>query len=100
MSFAKELLKLQASQTAVCKVGVILKKLPPKDSEVLASVLNSPENSPKRLSNTQIAKFLKSENYSISTSTVDRHRRGDCSCEQQEIDVIVYRKARKTSLAR
>ncbi len=82
MSLADKLQKLQDEQRTLCKIGVVLEKLPPKDSAALVAVLAAPEGQPNRLSNVQIARFLKEENYSLSVSSVDRHRRGDCACSQ------------------
>lgn len=82
MSIADKLQKLQDSQRTLCKIGVIIHDLPKKDAEALVAVLNTPEGVPNRLTNVQIAKFLKDENYSLSVSSVDRHRRGDCGCSQ------------------
>lgn len=82
MSIADKLKKLQDSQRTLCKLGTVISELPPKDAEALEAVLQVPEGTPNRLTNVQIAKFLKEENYSLSVSSVDRHRRGDCGCSQ------------------
>ena len=82
MSLAAKLKQLQDDQRTLCKIGVILAELPPADSTALKAALDAPEGEPHRLTNVQIAKFLREEKYQLSVSSVDRHRRGDCACSQ------------------
>jgi hypothetical protein len=65
-----------------CKIGVLLygNKLSKKDADTLKTILEIPEGTPGRVSNSALGKVFREENLDISTSTVDRHRRRECGC--------------------
>jgi hypothetical protein len=71
-----------------CKIGNLLQgdNLSAKDREQLETALNTPLTDSKRITNAALARLLREEGYDISDSSMDRHRRKDCSC---------YRKASK-----
>lgn len=70
---------------AACKIGSLLtgSVLSTEDKETLSKILAVPEGTPKRLTNTAIAKVLRAEGFDISNSAVDRHRRLDCACNRK-----------------
>lgn len=83
MSLSDRLVEASTNTTQpLCKIGKILAgdKLTPKDKAYLVEVLSVPETTPNRLNNTAIAKVLREENFDVSNSAVDRHRRQDCPC--------------------
>jgi len=59
---------------AWCTVCSLLKQLQPKESQALQTRLDN-----KNISHMSISLVLKNNGYSISDSTVGRHRRGRCS---------------------
>jgi hypothetical protein len=65
-----------------CKVGQILEEssLSEKDKQTLIYYLDMTINNPNRLTNTAIARALRSEGFDISNSSVDRHRSKQCPC--------------------
>lgn len=75
-------LKIAAEHSSkrFCKIGVLLQNLPSKDRIALEEAINTPEGTPNRISNSDLFKLLREENYDISLSTVDRHRRHTCGC--------------------
>jgi hypothetical protein len=56
-----------------CHTCALLADLQPKESQALADALADP-----RFSNAGLARILKDEGYSIASSTIGRHRRGEC----------------------
>lgn len=72
------------SKSKLCKIGVLLNspELDAKTKENLEAVLNVPESNPSRIPNTTLGRILREEGYDISNSTVDRHRREECSCRR------------------
>lgn len=83
MSLSEKLNSVANSSVAkICKIGAILASstLSIKDKETLKSILSQDINDPKRVSNVDIGKILREEGYDVSNSSVDRHRRNDCSC--------------------
>jgi hypothetical protein len=71
-----------------CKIGNLLQgeNLSTKDKENLEVALNTPITDSKRITNAALARLLREEGHDVSDSSMDRHRRKDCSC---------YRKASK-----
>jgi hypothetical protein len=59
---------------AWCTVCTLLKELQAKESQALQLRLDN-----KNISHMSISQVLKSNGYSISDSTIGRHRRGRCS---------------------
>lgn len=60
-----------------CSVNTLLRSLPDVESRALAAMLDD-----DGWLGSDIAKVIRSEvDVSISGTTVQRHRRGDCSCE-------------------
>lgn len=72
----------KSSQTALCKLGVILQStsISSEDRNYLKSVLDVEDTDPNRIPNSQIGRILREEGYDMSNSAVDRHRRKDCPC--------------------
>ena len=56
-----------------CLTCSLLHSLPDGESEALANALADP-----RFSNMGLSKILKDEGYSLASSTIGRHRRGEC----------------------
>ena len=56
-----------------CHTCALLAKLPPVEAEALADALANP-----RFSNSGLSKILRDEGYPIASSTIGRHRRGEC----------------------
>ncbi len=86
MSLSEKLLEATKKASAsTCKLGTLLQGdiLSTKEKEQLSQILAVPENDPRRVPNTAVAKVLRDEGYDISNSSVDRHRRGDCSCNRK-----------------
>lgn len=75
--------KIEAAQRA-CKIGIILvsSDLSDKDKQNLKAILDVDQNDPTRVPNSTLAKILREENYDVSNSAVDRHRRGECACNR------------------
>jgi len=86
MSLSDRLSKAaEMARISLCKVGVLLSTdaLNAKDKEHLASILEVPMGDPRRIPNSILAKVLREEGHDISNSSMDRHRRGDCSCARK-----------------
>lgn len=86
MSLSDKLSKVaQMAEASVCKVGVLLTtdKLNEKEKQQLSTILNVPMDDPRRVPNSTLGKVLREEGHDISNSSVDRHRRGDCSCTRK-----------------
>jgi hypothetical protein len=73
------------AKVVLCKVGALVEGtiLPAKDKEYLLNALNTPEGSLNRLTNADIGRVLREEGFDISNSSVDRHRRSECSCNRK-----------------
>jgi hypothetical protein len=82
MSLSDKLSKASEKPSSKCKLGALLAStaLPEKDRSYLTDVLSVPEGDPRRISNVDIARVLRDEGFYMSDSSVDRHRRKDCSC--------------------
>ena len=57
-------------------------KIPKKDRDALAEVIDLPEHAEGYIPNSMLAVLLKEEGYDISASSVDRHRGNKCSCRR------------------
>ena len=57
-------------------------KVPKKDREALAAVIDIPLDADGYIPNSTLAALLKEEGYDISASAVDRHRGNKCSCRR------------------
>jgi hypothetical protein len=89
MSLSDRLSSAQSdAKNVFCKIGNLLQgdNLPARDREQLETALNAPLTDSKRITNAALARVLREEGHDISDSSMDRHRRKDCSC---------YRKASK-----
>lgn len=58
-----------------CTIKALLLSLPDKERDALLAAMNNPAKS-----HTFISRVLRDEGHNISSNTVGRHRRGDCSC--------------------
>lgn len=67
-----------------CKLAALTldPKIPRKDRDALAEVIDLTENEDGFIPNSTLAVLLKEEGYDISASSVDRHRGGKCSCRR------------------
>ena len=86
MSLSERLQNVSVTAKAsVCKIGKILQadKLSQEDKKYLSAILDVPENDPSRVTNAALARVLREEGFDVSDSSVDRHRRGDCSCQRK-----------------
>lgn len=86
MSLSDKLTKAASeAESSACKLGILLvaDKLSPKEKQQLISILEVPMSDPRRVPNSTLGKVLREEGYDISNSSVDRHRRGDCSCSRK-----------------
>jgi hypothetical protein len=59
---------------SVCSIRELLEAMPKDEAEDFRAALRS------GYKGTHIAKAMKSRNYNISSYTIQRHRRGQCSC--------------------
>lgn len=73
-----EILELQAEgRPSTCTVKAILDAMTPADRAAIVQAFNTPT-----VMGTSIAKVLKKRGFPISSHTLQRHRRGGCSCEE------------------
>ena len=56
-----------------CSTCKLIESLPEADSKALVNALADP-----RFSTAGLSKILKDEGYSLASSTIGRHRRGEC----------------------
>ena len=81
-------LKVAASeaQGSLCKLGYLLvgPKLSQEDKANLSTILNTSSDLPGSVSNSELGRILRDEGLGVSNSTIDRHRRGDCSCRESK----------------
>lgn len=71
-----EIYEVQAqARPSMCTVKTILETLSPADQEAMQQAFDTPG-----VQGTSIAKVLKKRGHQISSHTVQRHRRGSCSC--------------------
>jgi hypothetical protein len=86
MSLSDKLIEAsKKAASSACKLGLLLlgDKLSDKEKQQLITILQVSEEDPRRVSNVALAKVLRGEGFDISNSSVDRHRRGDCSCNRR-----------------
>ena len=85
MSLSDKLAKASEKPNSFCKLGVLLygEVLPEKDRKYLVDAVDVSNKDPRRISNADIARVLREEGFNISDSSVDRHRRKDCSCSRR-----------------
>jgi hypothetical protein len=86
MSLSDKLIEAtERAASSACKLGILLigEKLSDKEKQQLTLILQVPEDDPRRVSNSSLGKVLREEGFDISNSSVDRHRRGDCSCARK-----------------
>jgi hypothetical protein len=76
-SLAEELKAYRPSRPR-CSFGVILEALSDDDRATVVSALGSP------IPGTHIAKVLTSRGHPLKGETVQRHRKGDCSCPRDD----------------
>ena len=76
----------EEARTSSCKLGDLLNssKLSPEDRANLSIILDTPADSPSVVSNSELGRILRDENFDISNSTIDRHKRGDCRCRKSK----------------
>jgi hypothetical protein len=67
-----------------CKLVALTQdqKIPKRDRDALAEVINLTENDEGFIPNSRLAVLLNEEGYDVSASSVDRHRGGKCSCRR------------------
>ena len=86
MSLSERFAEVSSSeQKTVCKIGAILidESIPSEERKVLSEILETPEGTPGRLTNSDIGRVLRAEKFDLSNSAVDRHRRRDCPCNRK-----------------
>lgn len=59
-------------------------KLSKDDVDAIIAVINSNPLNENHVPNNKLAAVLREEGFDISSSAVDRHRRGDCSCTRMK----------------
>lgn len=71
-------------KTFICKLMKITldPKLTKSDIDAVITIINSTPLDSNHVPNTKLASALREEGYDISTSAVDRHRRGICACNR------------------
>jgi hypothetical protein len=75
---------VSTANSKLCKLATVLAgpDLSPEDKKHIENILATPESNPARVPNTTLGRILREEGYDVSNSAVDRHRRGDCSCNR------------------
>ncbi len=70
------------SKTFVCKLMKITldTKLSKSDVDAIIRIINSSPLDENHVPNIRLAYALREEGYDVSTSSIDRHRRGHCAC--------------------
>jgi hypothetical protein len=68
----------------ICKLMQITldPALSKEDVDAIIAIINSNPLNDNHVPNNKLAIVLREEGYDISSSAVDRHRRGDCSCNR------------------
>lgn len=85
MSLSERLVEVAANATArECKLAKVVSGLAPRDQVQLVAMLETPVNTPGRVTNVAIGQVLRSEGFNVADSLVDRHRRGSCKCYAYE----------------
>lgn len=75
MGFADEVSALQYLRGATCTVGEYLGSLDQGDLDEIMVVMSD-----DKYTSTAIAKALSGRGFKVSSTTLMRHRRGDCKC--------------------
>jgi hypothetical protein len=57
-------------------------RLSKEDVEAVIKVINSEPSDTNHVPNNRLSLVLREEGFDVSTSAIDRHRRGDCSCNR------------------
>lgn len=72
----------QYKSNFLCKLMQVTldEKLSKADVDAITTVINSNPLHDNHVPNNKLAAVLREEGYDISSSSVDRHRRGECSC--------------------
>lgn len=63
-----------------CKIGMALEKLPEDERKAVIEAFETPVGTYGRISNSELYRIFRQENYNFSLSTVDRHRLHTCGC--------------------
>lgn len=73
----EDILKETQTTQSPCRIREITESLPEEDRAAFIGAINNESiNSPA------IERALKKNGYSIGSSTIRRHRRGECSCDK------------------
>lgn len=75
MSLADEARALTSRQGSQCDMGLLLARLPQSDKSEIEEALAD-----DTVEGTALARALKNRGIDVAAHTVNRHRRGDCSC--------------------
>jgi hypothetical protein len=75
---------VQEQKTYSCKLMSVLASdgITEEERTAFVDLLDLPYGSPGRPTNVALAKALRAEGYDVSDNAVDRHRRGECSCNR------------------
>jgi len=88
MSLLKKLdTALDEAAQRLCPMGRALQHPQVDDNtrDKLLSILVTPVGTPGRVSNADLGRVLRSEGIPVTTTSIDRHRRGDCPCSTTEM---------------
>ena len=68
-----------------CKLMSVLASdgITEEERTAFVELLDLPYGAPGRPTNVALAKALRAEGYDVSDNAVDRHRRGECSCNRK-----------------
>lgn len=84
MSLSERLAQIRSASpgTAPCKIGRMLTgtEMPAEDQKILVAELERPRDATSWLTSRTIVSALMAEGYDVSETTVNKHRRGDCTC--------------------
>lgn len=85
MSLTERLSQRVSQSQHLCKVGEIIHGdiLSEEDKKVLVDHLEMPIGHPYRLTNVAIVGALRDEGFDVSNSSMDRHRKQQCSCTRK-----------------
>ena len=61
-----------------CSISLLRSQLPPEDAEVLTKAMDDPV-----ITSAAIARALGNYGHKLAPQTVQRHRRGDCTCRSK-----------------
>lgn len=84
MSLSEKLKESADKKTLMrpCKVNRMLNSglLSEEEKTYIIKILDSPFESPGRISNAELSRVMRSEGWDLSASSFDRHVRGTCGC--------------------